>query len=347
MPDRLAEIIPLQCPCCKEALNDQGTSLGCQRCGAAYPVYDGIPSFRETDAFYEGKFTETEPDSTQTKKRLARIALDFYRAFSQSHLRNRFIAKMMKSIRRPRVILDLGCGGGSYFLSRMGYVVGIDLSLASLRNAKKVYNQAVHSDISAIPFPDACFDFIVSRDVLGHIPPTQKESVYQEMFRLCRNGGRVIHAIEVDSWNPVWRFAQKYPSLFRQYFLDQYGHYGLEAPEKACHRLEKVGFYPVKINPLFRTGIVRANQYIAMFDNEYRQRSKLINFIVVAAKVVDSRPLLRGAYSFLAGVLDTLLGIALPFSWAQLLLVCYEKDAAFHSSLKGLNYRRTIISRAV
>ncbi len=42
----------------------------------------------------------------------------------------------------------------------MGYVVGVDLSLASLQNAKKIYKQAVHADISAIPFPDACFDLV-------------------------------------------------------------------------------------------------------------------------------------------------------------------------------------------
>lgn len=342
MPDNSAGIIPLQCPRCKEALNNHGTSLECPRCGAVYPVYDGIPSFRELDSFYEGKFVETEPDPTQTKGGMAGIAFDFYRAFSQSHLRNRFIARMMNLGRSRRVILDLGCGGGSRFLARMGYVVGVDLSLASLRNAKKVYNQAVHTDISSIPFPDACFDFIVSRDVLGHIPPAQKKSVYQEMFRLCRNGGHVIHAIEVESQNPVWRFAQKYPSLFRQYFLDQYGHYGLEVPEKACHRLEEAGFNSVEITPVFRTGMVRANQYIAMFDNEYRQRSKLLNFIVVLAKVVDSRPLLRGAYSFLAGVLDTLLGKALPFCWAHLLLVCYEKEVGCCSGLRGPQSEKTV-----
>lgn len=336
MPDNSAGIIPLQCPRCKEALSDQGTSLKCQQCSAVYPVYGGIPSFREMDPFYEGKFVETEPDPTQNRGRIAGIAFDFYRAFSQSHLRNRFIARMMGPMRSNRVILDLGCGGGSRFLARMGYVAGVDLSLASLRNAKKVYNEVVHAGISSTPFPDSCFDFIISRDVLGHIPSEQKEGAYQEMFRLCRRGGRVIHAIEVESRNPVWRFAQKYPSLFRQYFLDQYGHYGLEAPTDACRRLQKAGFRRVEIWSVFRTGIVRANQYIAMFDNEYRRLSKLVNLIVVLAKVIDSRPPLRGAYSFLAGVLDTMLGVTLPFSWAQLLLVCYEKDAHSCSKLGDL-----------
>lgn len=309
--------------------------MECRQCGAVYPVYDGIPSFQKVDVFYEGKFVETEPDLTKTKGRIAGIVYDFYRSFSQSHMRNRFIARMMDPVRSNRVILDIGCGGGSHFLSGMGYVVGIDISLASLRNAQKIYSQAVHGDIASTPFPDACFDFIVSKDVLGHIPSAQKDWVYLEMFRLCRGGGRVIHAIEVESRNPVWRFAQKYPLLFRQYFLDQYGHYGLETPAETCCRLENAGFRPVEICPVFKTGIVRASNYIAMFDNEYRQRSGFINLIVAVAKVVDSRPLLRGAYSFLAGVLDTLLGRTLPFSWAQLLLVCYEKEAGFSSGLRG------------
>src|SRR4030042_1901575 len=273
MFDNSAEIIPLQCPHCKKTLSNQDTGLKCQQCGAIYPVYDGIPSFRDLNPFYEGKFVETEPDPSKTKGRMAGLVFSLYSTISQSHLRNRFITRMMGPVRNKRVILDLGCGGGSRFLARMGYVVGIDLSLASLRNAQKIYGQAVHADIASTPFPDACFDLLVSRDVLGHVPLEQKECVYQEMFRLCRSGGRVIHAIEGESRNPVWRFAQRYPLLFRQYFLDQYGHYGLEAPADACRRLKKAGFHPVKTRPLFRTGIVRASVYIAMFDNEYRQRS--------------------------------------------------------------------------
>lgn len=145
------------------------------------------------------------------------------------------------------------------------------------------------------------------------------------MFRLCRSGGRVIHAIELESQNLVWQFAKKHPQLFRKYFIDKHGHYGLETPENACSHLENIGFRPISVYPIFKTGIVRASQYINMFDNEYKQLSSLIKFIVVIAKEIDKRPLWRGTYSFIAGILDTLLGKLLPFSWAQLLLVCYEK----------------------
>lgn len=100
---------------------------------------------------------------------------------------------------------------------------------------------------------------------------------------------------------------------------------GLETPENPCFHLENAGFCPIRVCPILKTGIVRASQYISMFDNEYKQLSSFIKFIVVIAKEIDKRPLLRGTYSFIAGILDTLLGKVLPFSWAQLLLVCYEK----------------------
>ena len=120
--------------------------------------------------FYEGKFAETEPDLTESTRGMAGIVYNFYRRFSQSHMRNRFIARMMRPVRKTCTVLDLGCGGGSRFLAKMGYVVGVDLSLASLHNAQKIYSQVVLADISSMPFPDGSFDFIVSRDVLGHIP---------------------------------------------------------------------------------------------------------------------------------------------------------------------------------
>ena len=78
---------------------------------------------------------------------------------------------------------------------------------------------------------------------------------------------------------------------------------------------------------MFKTGIIRARQYVAMFDNEYRQRSKVVDLMVLAAKIVDKHTILRGAWSFFAGASDAVVGVALPSSWAQFLLVCFEKDA--------------------
>ena len=152
------------------------------------------------------------------------------------------------------------------------------------------------------------------------------------MFRLCKAGGRVIHAIEIESGNPLSRFAQKYPQLFRKYFLEQYGHYGLEAPEEACRYFEEAGFRPVKIKPIFKTGIVRANYYISVFDNEYCQKSRLIALLVTTAKFITRHKVLRGLWNFMAGIVDSFFGIILPANWVQLLLVCFEKDIVLGSN---------------
>lgn len=318
--------ITLCCPGCREPLSNTASGLKCLECGTKFPVRDGIPSFCDPNQFYEGKFAATEPDPISARRGIAKATFRLYVQFSQSHLRNRFTARMIGPAKRGRVILDMGCGGGTPFLARMGQVVGADLSLASLQNARRIYSQTVQCDASSTPFPDESFDFIVSRDLLGHIPPKEKNCVLKEMFRLCRNGGRIIHAIEVESRNPVWRFARRYPSLFRKYFVEQYGHYGLETPEVTCRRLEDSGFRRVQVSPVFKTGVVRASQYVAMFDNEYRRGSRFVNLVVTVAKAVDARPSLRAAHSYLAGMVDALAGGLLPLDWAQLLLVCYEKE---------------------
>lgn len=318
--------VSLQCPRCRGILDNAGERLICSVCKAFYPMNESIPSFSEVNPFYEGKFAETEPDLTESTRGIAGIVYNFYRRFSQSHMRNRFIARMMRPVRKTCSVLDIGCGGGSRFLAKMGYVVGVDLSMASLRNAQKIYSQVVHADISSMPFPDGFFDFIVSRDVLGRIPSEQKGDVYQEMFRLCKAGRRVIHTIEIESGNPLSRFAKKYPQLFRKYLLEQYGHYGLEAPEGACRYFEEAGFRSVKIKPIFKTGIVWANYYISAFDNEYCQKSKLIALLVIMAKFITRHKVLRGVWNFMAGIVDSFFGTIFPANWAQLLLVCFEKD---------------------
>lgn len=50
------------------------------------------------------------------------------------------------------MILDIGCGGGWKGLTEFGSVIGIDISIKSLKNASKIYDLVVQADILKLPF---------------------------------------------------------------------------------------------------------------------------------------------------------------------------------------------------
>src|SRR5262249_25125657 len=52
---------PFACPSCHEALEMGAAELRCETCGRGYQVFDGVPSFCETESFYEDYLEEHCP----------------------------------------------------------------------------------------------------------------------------------------------------------------------------------------------------------------------------------------------------------------------------------------------
>jgi len=82
-----------------------------------------------------------------------------------------------------KCVLDVGCGQGTLLnhLPDFGATMfGLDMSSASLRRAaaganELGYSDCVHllvADAEGLPFPDACFDAVLSFGVLHHTPDT-------------------------------------------------------------------------------------------------------------------------------------------------------------------------------
>ena len=201
----------------------------------------------------------------------------------------------------------------------------MDLSLEALKNAVSVYESVLQADILSNPLEENTFDYVVCKDVFGHIPYGDKDKFCAEVFRILKPGGRVILAIELDPNNWVIREAKKHPILYEKHFIQKDGHVGLEDTAATCRRFVVAGFEIRKRKALYKTGITRAEQYLASFDNEYQYRSPLLRSIVRVAKIIDGKTLLRGPYAFLAGLMDGFLGEWLPDDHAQLLLLCCEK----------------------
>jgi SAM-dependent methyltransferase len=72
------------------------------------------------------------------------------------------------------VVLDIGCGKGTSLFVELAkckniYLIGVDLFLPSLIEAKKIFNDVILADARYLPFKQASSDIIVSSQVIEHL----------------------------------------------------------------------------------------------------------------------------------------------------------------------------------
>ncbi len=82
-------------------------------------------------------------------------------------------------------ILDAGCGDGGLFdrLPRRDLTVGVDFSVAALRQARGVVACA---RLDALCFPDASFDLVLATEVLEHLRSDELHRAVRELSRVAR-----------------------------------------------------------------------------------------------------------------------------------------------------------------
>jgi len=92
-----------------------------------------------------------------------------------------------------RRVLEVGCGTGLVLepLSRMASkAVGIDISPGMLARAKERGLEVHEACATALPFPDASFDCVVSFKVLAHVEAIQ--AALAECSRVLAPGGHLV-----------------------------------------------------------------------------------------------------------------------------------------------------------
>ncbi len=123
---------------------------------------------------------------------------EFHAGRGLSPLKRRQVAKLGP---RPGMrVLDLGCGRGEVLLACAAAgaaVAGLDYAEAAVRISRDTLDgvdgaEVVQGDVTALPWPDASFDAVLSGDVIEHLVPADAEAMLGEAFRVLRPGGRLV-----------------------------------------------------------------------------------------------------------------------------------------------------------
>ena len=116
------------------------------------------------------------------------------------------------SVNPDAAVLDVGCGGGANIVAWLnkcgnGHVTGMDYSEVSVAESQKLNAAAikqgkccvVQGDVSAIPFPDAVFDYVSAFETVYFWPGLEK--CFFEVNRVLKNGGTFLICNESDGTN--------------------------------------------------------------------------------------------------------------------------------------------------
>ena len=137
-------------------------------------------------------------------------------------------------------------------------VVGMDISLAIVRRARKMCNQEYmlnQCDSKRLPYRDNTFDFILDLSTLDHMSPMHVGMVMNEYNRVLNKGG--ILTLVFDSVvSPRVQYMQKTFNRFRSSGIPEFEYHWRFTPNWIEAELQKRGFVILAESPL---GIMSAS----------------------------------------------------------------------------------------
>lgn len=138
-------------------------------------------------------------------------------------------------------VLELGSGPGAstdWLRSRVGALTTVeyDRDDADALGRRLPDVRVVHGDATALPFPDATFNVVVSFTMLHHVPTArQQDQVLAEAHRVLQPGG--VFAGSDSRWGPLFALAHVGDTLH------------LVDPARFPARLRAAGFTDVHVDP--------------------------------------------------------------------------------------------------
>jgi SAM-dependent methyltransferase len=155
---------------------------------------------------------------------------DYFDAVNRFDVRWSRTMWIYDNVRPGSAVLDLGCGAGLLALLKRKNVrvTGLDISrdcaAVALGNG---YTSALAGALTALPFADNSFDYVVSLDVMGHVEFAEKDAVLAEIKRVLRPDGVTLHGVECMNRAQQKDYDQMSAEELR-HFIAVDGHVGME-----------------------------------------------------------------------------------------------------------------------
>lgn len=235
-------------------------------------------------------------------------------------IRARYILERVSQL-KPKTILDAGCGRGFYSSSFCEFpfvkkITAIDLREKYLEKARRFIKDKrltfQQADIYKLPFKAETFDFIVSSEVMEHLPDDVK--ALKALHKITKKGGTLIISVPDANypflWDPlnwtlealfkthvnkdIWWLAGIWADHVRLYTLDQITSAAKKAGWKVVHT-KKVVHYAWPLSHFWLYGIGKniverlGSDTFNRFTLEKKPLSELLAKIVAFPSTFDPK----------------------------------------------------------
>lgn len=301
----------ISCPGCRKKLKLLETKNICEICGFSFNLKNGILRFGEGDDFYdENGFTRTGRNFSNNL--IERLGL-YYARQHHLHYIDRLVSKGCS-------IIELGCGGGSRYLASQYEILGIELSSASAQQVVNVYESVIQGTAISLPLENQSADAIVSSFLLEHLDETNAVLAMQEMFRVLKPNGILIHYFDLDTNGPFFNWAKKQP-WYQEIFVDSRGHVGLRSFKDWEKIFNKTGFQIEEKKFSCKTWLQDLSVWAALDYPSVKGWPKLIGKLVV---LISKKTGWMG--QILLTIIDDCVENILPDSWAAKVILVLRKQ---------------------
>ncbi|NUP77099.1 MAG: methyltransferase domain-containing protein [Nonomuraea sp.] len=201
--------------------------------------------------------------------------------------------------RRPRRLLDLGCGTGvvtSAALALGAEVTAVDTSPAMLEVVARRHPGVTvrRATLPELPFEDAAFDAVAGNFVVNHVPDTR--ATLAELHRVLRPGGALaLTWWKSDEMTATNVFAEAITRAGVPYEPPSRPFAEVEAPERFAGLLEKAGFVEAAVETLRWRHVVDAGAWWTDIVEAGGPR-----FAVIARQPAETVGRIRACYEQLA-----------------------------------------------
>jgi len=186
-------------------------SLGCATCGTEFPIASGIVSMLPSEMRADPRDTTGKEMRSEMEARDAEATPYDERYDNRAHRFEIETCVARIQVASAERVLDVGCGTGRVtraYLPRAGSVVGVDLSLDSLKHVRgrlapelKSRLDLVQCEVGHLPFADAHFDVAVSTSVFSNVPTeASRQAGLAEVGRVLADDGRFLLTVYNHCW---------------------------------------------------------------------------------------------------------------------------------------------------